>query len=131
MHECATLSLFVDTAFMFAIAGLGIYQIFHSRHSEFSPNAHILYFSFAVLIIVSFVGSLYPSAGVWIVMTLLYLVCVQFVSFQYYYNGIIRLGNKDVLKKVLCDAVHSFPSKPSNMVKFCFVVALNVVNLGL
>ena len=116
---------------MFAIAGLGIFQIFHNRHPEFSPSAHILYFSFAILIIVSFVGSLYPSAGVWIVMTLLYLTCVQFVSFQFYYNGIIRLGNKAALKRVLSDVIHNFPSKPDNTVKFCFVIVLNVVNLGL
>ena len=115
---------------MFAIAGLGIYQIFHNRHPEFTTSAHILYLSFAILIIVAFIGSLFPSAGVWVVMMILYLAFVLFVSFQFYYNGIITLGNGAVLKKVVCEAIHSCPSKPLNPVKFCFVIVINVVNLG-
>lgn len=116
---------------MFIIAGLGIYQIFHSRHPEFTPNAHILYFSFAVLIIIAFYGALFSSAGFWIVMTFLHLVWIVFLSIQFYYNGIIRLGNLTVVRKLLLANFHQFPSKPQNTVKFVYVIILNVANLGL
>ena len=122
---------FTDTAFMFIIAGLGIYQIFHSRHPEFTPNSHILYFSFALLIIVAFCGALYPSAGFWIVAIIVYLAWTVFVSFQFYYNGIIRLGNSAVVMELLRTNYRQFPSKPSNITKFIYVVFLYILNLAL
>ena len=116
---------------MFIIAGTGIYQIFHNRHPEFGPNVHILYFSFALLIIVAFCGTLFPSAGFWIVMTVLYLVWTVFVSFQFYYHGVIKLGNFAVVRELLHTNYQQFPSKPCNPVKFTYVVLLNIVNLAL
>ena len=116
---------------MFIIAGMGIYQIFHNRHSEFGPNAHILYLSFALLIIVSFFGTLLPSAGFWIVMTMLHLLGTVFVSFQFYYNGVIKFGNLTVVRELLRSDCRQFPSKPCNPTKFTYVVLLNIVNIAL
>ena len=126
IYFCST-----DTAFMFIISGMGIYLIFHNRHSEFSPNAHILYFSFSLLIIFAFCGTLYPSAGFWIIMFILHLMWTVFVSFQFYYNGVVKLGNLAVMKELLCANYQKFPSKPSNIKKFIYVVLLNFVNLAM
>ena len=116
---------------MFIIAGLGIYQIFHNRHPCFTPNAHILYFSFALLIIVAFCGALYPSTGFWIVEIMVYLAWTVFVSFQFYYNGIIKLGNFSVVMKLLRTNYKEFPAKPSNIPKFIYVICLYILNLAL
>ena len=139
MSECIYISffLFIDTAFMFIIAGLGIYQMFHNRHPEFTANAHILYFSFALLIIVAFCGALFPSAGFWIVITVLYLVWTVFVSFQFYYHGVIRCdigcgvncANFPVVKELLYMNYQQFPSRPHNTEKFVYVVLLCFANL--
>ena len=122
---------FIDTAFMFIIAGLGIYQIFHNRHPCFTPNAHILYFSFALLIIIAFYGALYPSTGFWIVAIMVYLAWTVFVSFQFYYNGIIKLGNFAVVMKLLRTNYKEFPAKPNNIPKFIYVMCLYILNLAL
>ena len=126
-----------DTAFMFIIAGMGIYQIFHNRHQEFTPNAHILYLSFAVLIIFGFIGTLFPSVAFWIIMIILHLAWVAFMSFQFYYNGIIKCGiranrkccNWDVAWKLLRMNYTQFPSHPHSTEKLAYVVILNFVNL--
>ena len=130
VSECLH-TVFIDTAFMFIIAGLGIYQIFHNRHPCFTPNAHILYFSFALLIIVAFYGALYPSTGFWIVAIMVYLAWTVFVSFQFYYNGIIKLGNFSVVMKLLRTNYKEFPAKPSNIPKFIYVICLYILNLAL
>ena len=131
LYSLYLVTIFTDTAFMFIIAGLGIYQLFHNRHPEFTPNAHILYFSFAVLIVFAFIGGLFPSVGFWIIVTFIYLLWTVFVSFQFYYNGIIRIGNFGLVKKLLVKNYREFPSKPHNTIKFCYVVILNIANLGL
>ena len=113
---------------MFMIGGLGIYQIFHSRHPEFTCNAHILYLSFAVLIIIAFYGALYPSAAFWIVMFILHLLWTVFVSFQFYYNGVIKLGNGTVVIELLRTNYRKFPSWPNNLVKFIYVMVLFILN---
>ena len=122
---------------MFIIAGMGIYQIFHNRHQEFTPNAHILYLSFAVLIVFGFVGTLFPSVAFWIIMIILHLAWVVFMSFQFYYNGIIKCRiranrkccNWDVAWKLLHKNYTQFPSHPHSTEKLAYVIILNFVNL--
>lgn len=128
---------FTDTAFMFIIAGLGIYQLFHNRHPGFTPNAHILYLSFAVLIFFAFMGTLFPETAFWIIMVILHLLWIVFMSFQFYYNGVIKCSmrsnmkclNWDVAKKLLCDSFQQIPSLPGSIEKFIYVVFLNIVNV--
>ena len=122
---------------MFIIAGLGIYQIFHNRHSEFTPNAHILYLSFAILIFFAFMGTLFPETAFWILMIILHLLWIFFMSFQFYYNGVIKCSmrsnmkclNWDVAKKLLCKSCQQIPSLPHSIEKFVYIIVLNIVNL--
>ena len=114
-----------DTTFMYILAGLATLQAFQSRHPDRTPSASYAFIIFGVIIVISVVGTLYPTLPVYLVWFVIYMAATIFVAVQFYYRGRIT-----TFKTAKIKLYRNF-GKPDHIPKFIFVCCLVLINIGM
>ncbi|XP_028412696.1 SID1 transmembrane family member 1-like isoform X2 [Dendronephthya gigantea] len=130
-HVCPSYTNFqFDTSFMYIIACLIIVQLYSTRHPDLAAKPHIVFGTFAAIILVAVSGVVFTSFAFWTIFCFVLITFSVYSTTQMYYMGRIRLSFSEI-KRSFIFLKHDIFSCPVYKDRMVLLLLANLVNWGL
>ncbi|KAB1254999.1 SID1 transmembrane family member 2 [Camelus dromedarius] len=133
--ELTSMSLNVDTSFMYMIAGLCMLKLYQKRHPDINASAYSAYACLAIVIFFSVLGVVFGKGNTafWIVFSIIHIIATLLLSTQLYYMGRWKLDSgicRRILHVLYTDCIRQC-SGPLYVDRMVLLVMGNIINWSL
>ena len=130
-HVCPTTESFqFDTTFMYVMGILSFIKVYQFRHPDVSSNAHKVFLSIGLVLVVEVCGIYFESTVFWAIFLTFYFIIIVLLSLVVYHSGTWALSFKALpqIWQQTWNFIRTRSSKYFARNRLCLVIALQVLN---
>ena len=129
-HVCPTTESFqFDTTFMYVMGILSFIKVYQFRHPDVSSNAHKVFLSIGLVLVLEVCGIYFESTVFWTIFLIIYAIFIILFGVVIYHSG---TWNYKKLPKILQDSSNFIRTRNSKYFarnRLCLVIALLALNV--
>jgi hypothetical protein len=130
-HVCPTTENFqFDTTFMYVMGILSFIKVYQFRHPDISSNAHKVFLSIGLVMLIEVCGIYFESTVFWVLFLCIYFMVILFLSLVIYHSG-TWLRNQKTLPQIWQEYLHFIKTKKSTHFsrnRLFLVISLQILN---